>query len=167
MTYRLGSTSEARLVGVHPQLVDCVRKAITTTTCDFTVQEGARSLAAQKANVAKGVSRTLDSLHLSQADGFAHAVDLVPWVDGKASWDWSGCYQVAVAMRDAAQALSLTVRWGGAWDRTLADLPGDAAAMKRAVDAYGARYRAANPGKAPLLDGPHFELRAPIPGAKP
>ena len=39
--------------------------------------ESLRTVAEQKAKVAAGESRTMKSKHLAQADGFAHAVDLV------------------------------------------------------------------------------------------
>lgn len=162
MTYALGKASLQRLAGVHPDLVAVVQRAIEITPQDFTVMEGVRSVEAEKTNVAKGVSRTMNSKHLIQPDGFGHAVDLVPWINGAADWDWDGCYAIAAAMRAAADGLAVKMRWGGVWDRSMAvfaPTPNPTAdAMKAEHLAYVARFEAANPGRHALCDGPHFEL---------
>lgn len=159
MSYSLSPASRAHLIGVHPALSAVVERAIVLTACDFTVMEGVRGLQAQHAALARGVSRTLASKHLRQADGFGHAVDLVPWVGGRAAWDWDGCYAVAAAMHEAAAGEGVKLRWGGVWDRPLAAIsPADAAGMKAAHLAYVAAFEAAHPGKRALQDGPHFEL---------
>jgi peptidoglycan L-alanyl-D-glutamate endopeptidase CwlK len=153
MIFSLGQTSRSRLAGVHPDLVAAVERAIALTTQDFTVMQGLRSMEAQKRCVAGGVSRTLNSKHLVQADGFGHAVDLVPWIEGKAQWSWPGCCAVAAAMRLAAAERRLPLRWGGVWDRSLCDLIGTAAGMSAAHEAYLRRVPHG------LADGPHFELK--------
>lgn len=153
----LGASSQAKLDGVIPYLAATVRLAITLTTQDFTVYEGLRSPAQQKINVAKGVSKTLDSKHIRQSDGFGHAVDLVPWMDGHPVWDWNGCYVIAMAMDRAATQLGFahSITWGAVWDRTLADMDGDAGAYEKAVDIYRMRHAGVD-----FLDGPHFEWKA-------
>lgn len=148
MTFALGATSLAHLQGVNPDLVRVVKRAITTTTQDFSVNEGLRSVAKQMANVAAGNSRTMESRHL---DG--HAVDLVPWINGSLQWDWPAIYHIASAMRGAGIAENVPLRWGGVWDRALNELPGDPAGLKLAVEAYAKRHVGSD-----LLDGPHFEL---------
>ena len=153
MTFALGPASRARLHGVHPDLVACVERAISLTAADFTVMQGLRSPAEQRRNLARGVSRTLNSKHLVQADGHGHAVDLVPWIDGRARWDWAGCCAIAAAMRQASVELGAPLRWGGAWDRSLSDLTGTAAGMAAAHEAYLRRVPHG------LCDGPHFELK--------
>ena len=121
--YKLGERSLKRLEGVHPDLVLVVKRAIERTTIDFTVVEGVRSLEQQKQNVAKGVSQTMNSKHLLQKDGFAHAVDLAPLVDGKIPWDdWNAFKQVAEAMKMSAVELNVRLTWGGDW-KTLKDGP--------------------------------------------
>lgn len=79
--YTLGKTSLSKLEGVHPSLVKVIKLAIQKTTQDFSVNEGLRSLDRQKRLVAAGASRTLNSKHLKQADGYGHASDLIPWGD--------------------------------------------------------------------------------------
>lgn len=153
MTFSLGSTSLARLSGVHPDLIMVVQTAITLTTQDFTVQEGLRSAATQKEYLARGVTKTLDSKHLLQPDGFGHAVDLVPWIAEQPRWEWPPIYNIAAAMRAAAEQHNVAIRWGGVWDRHIADLPDTPDGLADAVKAYSLRH----PGPD-FLDGPHMEL---------
>lgn len=161
MTFVLGNSSLAQLKGVHPALVACVKRAITTTDQDFTVQEGVRSAAQQAIDVRKGVSTTLDSQHLLQADGFAHAVDLVPFDHGAPNWDWGEIFHIAAAMREASVALSTPIRWGGVWDRLLTDHgPGWQAA--RDAEADYVRRRQLQGQRRVFVDGPHFELRLQV-----
>ena len=154
MTYALGSASRAQLVGVHPRLVAVVERVIVLTVQDFAVHDGVREQAEQAALVAAGVSRTLDSKHKRQSDGYGHAVDLVPYIAGRLRWDWPGCYRVAVAMRAAAIEAGLALTWGGVWDRDLRDLPATAEGMEAAVAGYHVRR-----GGHGFVDGPHFEMR--------
>lgn len=153
MTYALGAKSLARLEGVHPDMKRVVLKAIGYSVQDFTVQEGLRSLATQQEYVRRKVSKTLNSKHLKQPDGTGHAVDLVPWVDGGPRWEWGPIYDIAAAMRRAAIEESVAIRWGGVWDKRLADLPATDAGIQAEVAAYCARH----PGPD-FIDGPHFEL---------
>lgn len=155
--YKLAQGSLNRLEGVHPKLVEVVKLAITLTTQDFTVFEGLRTLERQKKLKADGFSQTLNSKHLKQPDGFGHAVDLVPWIDGHPKWDWDGCYKIAFAVDQAATQLGVAnnIRWGGAWDRDLGDFGGNAELYRKEVEAYAARH----PGKD-FLDGPHFEWKS-------
>lgn len=160
MRFVLSKRSRAHLVGVHPRLVALVERAIEITEQDFIVHEGLRSRAVQKRNIAKGVSWTLASRHLRQSDGFAHAVDLVPWIEGKPVWDWPGCYRIAAAMAVAAREQQTALIWGGVWDRPMRAYAGPAAAIEAACRDYVARRRAL--GRRAAIDGPHFEL-APTP----
>jgi peptidoglycan L-alanyl-D-glutamate endopeptidase CwlK len=151
--YSLGPTSLSRLEGVHPTLAALVRRAIEVTTQDFTVMCGVRSLADEEAAVASGHSKTMHSKHLIQADGYGHAVDLVPWIGGNPVWDWDAIYPIASAMHQATSEQPALVRWGGVWDRLLLGLPPDPAGLRLAVQAYQDRH----PGPD-LLDGPHMEI---------
>lgn len=151
MTFALGKTSEANLLGVQPKLICAVRYAIKRTTQDFGVHEGLRSLERQKKLVASGASRTLDSYHL---DGFA--VDLVPYIDGRLQWQPGPCLVVAKWMLHASHDLAVRLVWGAVWDRELGSLNPDD--LDGAVDQYVLRYKAAHPGKKPLIDMPHFQL---------
>lgn len=156
MAYSLGKKSETALVGVHPVLISVVRAAIAISDQDFTVFEGLRTLATQEEYMRRGVTKTLASRHLKQPDGFGHAVDLVPWINGGARWEWEPIYRIAVAVDKAAtaQGVAHRIRWGGIWDRTMAQYGTDAhQSMKDAVAAYVKRH----PGPD-FIDGPHYEM---------
>jgi peptidoglycan L-alanyl-D-glutamate endopeptidase CwlK len=107
MTYALGQRSLQNLSGVHPDLVSVVKRAIEITEQDFSVLEGLRSLEQQRINVEKGVSKTMNSRHLT-----GHAVDLIPY---PVSWDWEYFYPIADAMKQAAEELGVDIEWGGDW----------------------------------------------------
>lgn len=108
--YRLGERSKKNLQGVHPDLVKVVERAIEITKQDFTVIEGLRTMERQKELLAKKATTTLRSRHLT-----GHAVDIVPWVDGKVSWDWKFYTEIRNAMLTAAHELGVEIEWGGNW----------------------------------------------------
>jgi peptidoglycan LD-endopeptidase CwlK len=153
MPFILGAKSRANLSGVHPKLTSIVELAISYTAVDFGVHEGVRTLNRQRAYVDAGVSRTLNSKHLVQPDGFGHAVDLVPYIDGQLRWEWPAIYPIAWAVQKAAAELDTELVWGGVWDRTMNELGQSAEAIKHDVEAYVKRH----PGPD-FLDGPHYQL---------
>ena len=137
MGYVLGKQSKAKLVGVHPDLVRVVERAIRITTQDFSVLEGVRSQQRQfelygqgrtrEQLMAKGigprlakpkmrqVTWTLASNHFKQRDGYGHAVDLVPF---PLDWeDLSKFDAISHAMFIASHELGIPIRWGADWDR--------------------------------------------------
>lgn len=156
MTYVLGAGSRNELSGVHPRLVAVVERAIATSVQDFTVHDGLRTEAEQRDYVRRGVSKTMASKHMRQGDGHGHAVDLVPFINGKLRWEWKPIFHIAVAVRSAAIEQGVNLIWGGVWDRELDELPADAKGIEGAVNSYVARRRAL--GKTAFIDGPHFEL---------
>ena len=111
MAFYLGARSRANLIGVHPDLVRVVRRAIEITEIDFTVIEGRRTLARQKQLVAKGASKTMRSRHLT-----GHAVDIAPYVGGRIRWDWPLYYPLAETIKQAARDVGVPVEWGGDWE---------------------------------------------------
>ena len=155
MAYALGAKSKAKLVGVHPDLVKIVNRAIQLTTQDFTVHDGVRTLAQQKQLVARGASKTLKSRHLPQADGYGYAVDLVPYINGQLRWEWEPIYHIACAVDQAATELGFANKlvWGGVWDKFMSEYGGSPEAIKKAVQDYCVRH----PGPD-FIDGPHFQL---------
>jgi len=164
--FRLGQLSESHLEGVDLDLVACVRWAILITVQDFSVFEGLRTLERQKKLVAAGASRTLDSYHLPDRFGLSHAVDLVPFIDGKQQWQDAPCLRVAEAMHMAATRNAVEVTWGAVWDRPLRLLNRQDLASE--IEAYRARWHKAHPrpvdhegGWEPLIDRPHFQVPRP------
>ncbi|EJL21883.1 hypothetical protein [Novosphingobium sp. AP12] len=153
MPYSLGQRSLAQLVGVHPLLVSVAHRAIAISKQDFTVQEGLRSIETQRLYVKRGASKTLASKHLKQADGYGHAMDLVPWLNGQPRWEWPLIWEIAQAVDVAATELGVKLIWGAVWDRRMDQYGGGAAALKAEVEAYKLRH----PGPD-FLDGPHYQL---------
>jgi peptidoglycan L-alanyl-D-glutamate endopeptidase CwlK len=145
-----GKSSLAELKGVKRELVECSTLALTRfSKVDFRCHDGIRTIDEQRRHFKNGTTRTMKSKHL---DGLA--VDLVPIIGGVLKWDWDGCYEIAWAMDQAATHMGIArhVRWGGAWDRVLADYGNDRFAYKKEVQAYQNRH--AGPD---FIDGPHFE----------
>jgi peptidoglycan L-alanyl-D-glutamate endopeptidase CwlK len=125
--YTFGSVSEAKLVGVHPDLVRLVRRALAFSHIDFGVHEGARTLEQQKEYLAKKLSTTLKSRHIPMpvkagGNGFAHAIDVHPWVNGIARWDGPLFIEIDKAFDLASKELKIPYEWGGRW-RSFPDGP--------------------------------------------
>ncbi len=164
MSFHFGETSEANLVHVESGLVRCARRALVLSTQDFGVYEGIRMLARQRLLVASGASRTLDSYHIPDDEGVGHALDLLPFIDGRMQWQFPLELVVAAAMHKASLELAVPITWGGVLDRRLGDL--DPRHLASEVQRYRARYYAAHPAvwvdgewhqPEPLIDGPHFQ----------
>lgn len=156
---KLGTKSLKELKGVHPDLASIVKRAIQLTTQDFTVYDGVRTMAEQKEFVRKGFSKTLKSRHLPQKDGLGYAVDLPPYINGMARWEWDAIWPIAMAMSKAAKELDLRLTWGGVWDKKMHEYKSDTiAGLKAEVEAYKVRQKKRNPKKGVFLDGPHYQL---------
>lgn len=115
---KLNNASQARLRGVHPDLVRVVLRCAADWTdpeTGFIVTCGVRSLEEQKILKAKGASRTLRSRHIPAANGFSHAVDLACTLDGQVRWDWPLYAKLAARMKAAAKAERVPLEWGGDW----------------------------------------------------
>lgn len=156
MSFTLGNKSRLELNGVHPKLVAVVERAIEITEQDFSVHDGLRTIEEQREYVRRGVSWTMNSMHRVQPDGFGHAVDLVPWINGKLRWEWKPSYVIAAAVRQAASKVDVPLIWGAVWDMPFAAIDPTPGAMERATNAYVARRK--KMGKKARIDGPHFQL---------
>lgn len=146
--YKLSNTSLNRLKGIKPSLHRVVERAIFLSDVDFMVVEGLRTKAKQAEYVKKGASQTMNSKHLT-----GDAVDIVPFVNGKADWDnWDNIFTMTEAMQKAARELGVAIKWGGAW----VVLNSQTETPYELVEKYKARQRRA--GKKAFMDGVHFEL---------
>ncbi|MFM9863662.1 MAG: M15 family metallopeptidase [Micropepsaceae bacterium] len=114
---QLDERSERNLIGVHPDLVQIVRRAAELTGCPFIVTEGLRTMKRQRELVAAGASKTLRSRHLT-----GHAIDFAPLVAGEVTWKWPPFAIVAQAFKQAATERGVPISWGGNW-RTFRDGP--------------------------------------------
>jgi len=150
--FQLSHKSRNELQGVDSRLVECVEMALFNfTEVDFMVFDGLRTQEEQFDNVRRGVSKTMNSKHLT-----GHAVDLVPIIGGVPKWDWEGCAKIAYAMDRAATHLGYAdlITWGGAWDRTLGDYNYGKTDYLKAVEEYKQRHEGPD-----FIDGPHFEIK--------
>jgi peptidoglycan L-alanyl-D-glutamate endopeptidase CwlK len=112
--FKLSRRSKERLIGVHPDLVAVIERAIEITPIDFTVLEGRRNIERQKQLVASGASTTMNSRHLT-----GHAVDIAPLDPNghTVSWHWPHYHKLAPAVKQAARELGVPIEWGGNWIR--------------------------------------------------
>jgi len=113
--HTFSTTSLDRLEGVHPALADLCFALLYHV--DILIVYGKRTEAQQQILVQKGLSKTMNSKHLIQPDGYCHAVDIAPY-----PLDWDNTkrfYWVAgMAKALAPQYLpdDMYLRWGGNWD---------------------------------------------------
>jgi peptidoglycan L-alanyl-D-glutamate endopeptidase CwlK len=134
MTYKLGSRSIENLKSVHPDLKRVREASITDSPVDFTVTEGLRSTARQKALFAQGRSKPglkvtnkdgvkSISNHQDEADGKkdgkGSAVDLYPFFLGKVQVDHEDTIpklkQISTHIKKKAKELGIAIVWGGDW----------------------------------------------------
>lgn len=115
--YKAGKATLKNLDGVHPDLVAAVLLAFKYTEQDFCIIEngGVRSASAAAANAKAGVG-VANSLHIKQADGYGHAVDLVAYQNGAPSWDQKLYPAIRDAMIRACDELRLPIQHGADWD---------------------------------------------------
>lgn len=147
--FKLSQRSLSRLEGVKPELVAVVKRAIELTTVDFGVTEGVRSIETQRDYVARGVSQTMNSKHIT-----GDAVDLVAYIGPRVSWELNLYDDIADAMKAAAQELGVALKWGAAWN--VPDITRWEGSMESAMNHYIDERR--KQGRRPFIDGPHFEL---------
>lgn len=119
MKYKFGQKSESELATIKDNLANICRKALSYGIIDATVIQGRRSKEEQDRYYKLGKSRvkwpngkhnTLTPVELSRA------VDIVPYVNGKPSWDKNHCLVWAGVMLAAAAEAGVEIRWGGNWD---------------------------------------------------
>ena len=149
MSFKLSTKSTKRLDGVEKDLIKVVKEAIKLTRIDFGVICGMRTKKEQEALVASGASQTMKSKHLE-----GKAVDLMAYVDGRASWELTLYDDIADAMAIASKELEIPIRWGAAWQ--VNNIGDWRYSMQNAMEQYIDLRR--SQGRRPFIDGPHFEL---------
>lgn len=118
--YKLGNRTAARMMeGVHPLLISCVCLAMRKhAMIDFGVGANAvRTIEQQRGYVSKGLSKTMNSKHLPQKDGYSHAVDLYPvgYNPKNKKKSKEQLELIAIAMNDAAFELGIELDGGFKW----------------------------------------------------
>ena len=150
MTFKLSRRSRDNLLGVDPDLVAVVERAIELTKVDFAVTEGVRTAARQRELFLKGASQIAEGgTHMS-----GRAVDVVAYIGSRISWELNLYDDIADAMRLAALEKNVGLRWGAAWN--IPDIRHWSGTMEQAMNYYIDTRR--KQGQRPFIDGPHFEL---------
>tara|TARA_R110000796_G_scaffold21662_4_gene63715 strand:+ start:369 stop:764 length:396 start_codon:yes stop_codon:yes gene_type:complete len=126
--YILGSKSLENLKGVNPILIEILERALEISSMrvdgvDFTIinTAGIRTPQQQNKLYREGVSNA-DGYKIISKHQTGDALDVVPYVNGGASWDEKELLKVAVCMLQASKELGYTLQWGGFW-RRFKDLP--------------------------------------------
>ena len=126
--YILGRKSLENLKGVNPILIEILERALEISSfrkdgVDFTIinTAGIRTPQEQNRLFRQGVSNA-DGYKKISKHQTGDALDVVPYVNGGASWDEKELLKVAVCMLQASKELGYNLKWGGFW-RTFKDLP--------------------------------------------
>lgn len=111
--FTLSTRSLHNLEGVHPDLVEVVKKAgelCDAEGIDFILTDGCRTIEEQREFVRTGKSKTMHSRHLG---GFA--IDYVGLVRGRVTYDVDIMTRIAGCFKHAAERLRIPIVWGGDW----------------------------------------------------
>jgi peptidoglycan L-alanyl-D-glutamate endopeptidase CwlK len=152
--FKLSQRSLNKLAGVHPNLIGVVQRAIELTDVDFGVTFGTRTFEEQEKLFKSGRSQTMNSKHLTQNDGYSHAVDLVAYFGSDVSWELNVYDNICDAMAQAAREEGLPIKWGAAWSE--GDIRDYSGSAEDAMNAYIDLRR--SQGRRPFIDAPHFEI---------
>lgn len=115
MKYKFGTRSLDKLYDVNYGLQSIMQAAINTGIMDFSITEGHRGKAEQNRYYKYGKSKVQwpKGKHNKIP---SEAVDVVPFINGKASWNKLHCCVLAGVVLACASKLGISVRWGGNWD---------------------------------------------------
>lgn len=119
---KFSQVSLDKLLTCDPRLVRLFQAVIVNYDCS--IEGGARTSIEQQANVARGVSKTLDSKHVVTPEHpLSRAVDVAPYpvrwpTVGTSSYvhDIARFYVFAGVVKETARVLGLLIKWGGDWD---------------------------------------------------
>lgn len=112
--------SKSYLEKCHPDLQSIFNEVIKYRDCSI-LESTVRTVEQQKQFVATGKSKTMQSKHLPQSDGYSHAVDAenfpINFKDKESQAHFAG-FVLGVAARLYAEGkISHRVRWGGDWNQ--------------------------------------------------
>lgn len=121
--YKLSKTSEDRLIGVNPDLIRVINRALEISKIDFGIPQygGLRTATEQNFLYLDGKSQ-LDGFHKKSNHQSGNAFDVFAYVDGKASWNKEYLTHIATAILAAASELGVKLSWGGHW-KSFVDMP--------------------------------------------
>tara|TARA_X000001036_G_scaffold305140_1_gene284071 strand:+ start:90 stop:584 length:495 start_codon:yes stop_codon:yes gene_type:complete len=161
MAYKFGTKSTSKLEGVHPDLVEIMKLAISKSSIDFGISQGVRTKSHQAKLVASGASTTMNSKHLPQeVDGFAHAVDIFCIIDGRVSWELPCYWKAGDAILEAMREVGGTpLRWGNCWHiYNLLHTDHKTKSCEDLSTEYIDLRRNAQPPRTCFIDSPHWEI---------
>lgn len=146
-SFTFGPSSLAKLEGIHPDLHKLCMAAIDFSYMDFGIIEGLRTKDRQAHLVKDGKSQTMNSRHIT-----GHAIDFMPYYQGKYLDAWPYFYPVADAFAAVSKTLNIPIVWGSSWGFKLIHFNFAQASQ----DAY--IRQKIRKGQTLFLDGPHIEL---------
>jgi len=120
--FKFGKVSEEKMIGLHPDLIWAIRETLNIGIMDFSVVEGLRSKERQKQLLDTGATKTMNSMHLIQPDGYGHAADLYPSpinmikVKARDPVEISRFGVLAGTMKAVAKQKGISITWGYDWD---------------------------------------------------
>ena len=143
--YVLSDASIEKMKGVHPKLIELMKKAISNSPYDFKIVQGLRTAEYQNELYQQGRTKPgkivtkLDgynkkSNHQAKTDGYGHAVDIavcghydqngnyVKYTTDAEMFDNKKLVEISRHVKAVAKEMGLDIVWGGDW-KTLYDTP--------------------------------------------
>lgn len=143
--YVLSDASIEKMKGVHPKLIELMKKAIGDSPYDFKIIQGLRTAEYQNSLYQQGRTKPgkivtkLDgysrkSNHQAKADGYGHAVDIavcghydqngnyVKYTTDAEMFDNKKLVEISRHVKAVAKEMGMEIVWGGDW-KTLYDTP--------------------------------------------
>ena len=143
--YVLSDASVEKMKGVHPKLIELMKKAISNSPYDFKIVQGLRTAEYQNELYQQGRTKPgkivtkLDgynrkSNHQAKADGYGHAVDIavcghydqngnyVKYTTDAEMFDNRKLVEISRHVKAVAKEMGMEIVWGGDW-KTLYDTP--------------------------------------------
>jgi peptidoglycan L-alanyl-D-glutamate endopeptidase CwlK len=118
MVYKFGKRSSEKLSQTKIPLQEIAKHALKLGLMDFAITEGLRTKEVQDKYYKSGKSKVKwpNSKHNVKYEGdLSSAFDVVPYVDGKVSWNALHCCILAGIIFASAKTLGYKIRWGGCW----------------------------------------------------
>lgn len=143
--YVLSDASIEKMKGVHPKLIELMKKAISNSPYDFKIVQGLRTAEYQNELYQQGRTKPgkivtkLDgynkkSNHQAKTDGYGHAVDIavcghydqngnyVKYTTDAEMFDNKKLVEISRLVKAVAKEMGMEIVWGGDW-KTLYDTP--------------------------------------------
>jgi len=112
MSYKYSKRSMDRLKTCHPDIQKVLMEVIKHVDCS--IIQGIRTIEEQEEFVRTGKSKTMNSKHLEQSDGYSHAVDVMAY---PIDWDnWERNYLFAGFVKGIAASMGIKLRIGADWN---------------------------------------------------